>query len=208
VSKEELVDAYIDGRISRRTFVRRLVATGVSLGAALTYASVLAVESRADAKNAGKGQGGGGNDGAGGEGRGDRSVYGGHSNLRIPFERTVKNPCNGERVRISGMVLLVSNVTITKSGRFSATFHRNYSNLVGVGLDSGDEYRGGGTARSTQNGFLGSLYPATSSEREMLTLAGRGRNRFRITTHLHMTIDANGRVHAVFGKIDEVDCLG
>ena len=41
MSEEELVDAYSKGMISRRTFVRRLVAGGVSLVAAVTYADVL-----------------------------------------------------------------------------------------------------------------------------------------------------------------------
>ena len=41
MSREELAAAYADGSISRRTFIRRLVATGVSLSAAVTYATVL-----------------------------------------------------------------------------------------------------------------------------------------------------------------------
>ncbi len=41
MSREQLVDAYLRGEISRRTFVRRLVDLGVSLGAAMTYAEVM-----------------------------------------------------------------------------------------------------------------------------------------------------------------------
>ena len=40
MSREELVNAYLHGEISRRTFVRRLVATGVSMSAALGYAQM------------------------------------------------------------------------------------------------------------------------------------------------------------------------
>jgi hypothetical protein len=40
MSREELVSAYLNGEISRRTFVRRLVAAGVSLTAALSYAEI------------------------------------------------------------------------------------------------------------------------------------------------------------------------
>jgi hypothetical protein len=40
MSKEELVDAYVNGEISRRSFVRRLVAGGVSLTAAIAYAQM------------------------------------------------------------------------------------------------------------------------------------------------------------------------
>jgi hypothetical protein len=42
VSSQELVNAYVEGRISRRTLIRRLVAGGVSLGAAVSYAHLLA----------------------------------------------------------------------------------------------------------------------------------------------------------------------
>src|SRR5687768_7700181 len=44
MSQGELVGAYLEGQISRRTLVRRLVAGGVSLGAALSYAQVLKPE--------------------------------------------------------------------------------------------------------------------------------------------------------------------
>jgi len=46
ISREELVSAYIDGRLSRRAFIRRLVAAGVSVGAAASYAHLLAPEAR------------------------------------------------------------------------------------------------------------------------------------------------------------------
>lgn len=44
MSNQELVNAYTDGRISRRTLVRGLVAAGVSTGAAVSYAHLLAPE--------------------------------------------------------------------------------------------------------------------------------------------------------------------
>jgi hypothetical protein len=47
MSQQELVDAYLDGRISRRTMIRRLAATGVGLGAAVSYAHLLAPNARA-----------------------------------------------------------------------------------------------------------------------------------------------------------------
>jgi hypothetical protein len=39
--KEELVEGYVRGDITRRTFVRRLTATGVGLAAALSYAELI-----------------------------------------------------------------------------------------------------------------------------------------------------------------------
>ncbi|MBA2348515.1 MAG: hypothetical protein H0V81_09505, partial [Solirubrobacterales bacterium] len=41
MSKQELVEGYICGDVTRRTFVRRLTAMGVSLAAALSYAELL-----------------------------------------------------------------------------------------------------------------------------------------------------------------------
>lgn len=41
MSKEQLVEGYVRGDVTRRTFVRRLTATGVSLAAALSYAELL-----------------------------------------------------------------------------------------------------------------------------------------------------------------------
>lgn len=49
MSREQLVDAYLGGRISRRSFVRGLVSLGVSVGAAMTYAEVM--PARASAAN-------------------------------------------------------------------------------------------------------------------------------------------------------------
>lgn len=41
MSRKEIVTAYLDGGMSRRMFVRRLVAAGVSVGAAVSYAHLL-----------------------------------------------------------------------------------------------------------------------------------------------------------------------
>jgi hypothetical protein len=48
MSREELVVAYLDGQISRRVFVRRLMAVGVSLGAALAYSEMNAAQAHAN----------------------------------------------------------------------------------------------------------------------------------------------------------------
>lgn len=44
MSNEELVNAYAQGRVSRRTMIQGLVAAGVSTGAAVSYAHLLAPE--------------------------------------------------------------------------------------------------------------------------------------------------------------------
>src|SRR3712207_2214676 len=42
MSTEEAIRAYLGGRIDRREFIRALVAVGVTAGAAISYADVLA----------------------------------------------------------------------------------------------------------------------------------------------------------------------
>jgi hypothetical protein len=44
VSRQELVSAFLEGRISRRTLIRRLIAGGISTGAAVSYAQLLRPE--------------------------------------------------------------------------------------------------------------------------------------------------------------------
>lgn len=51
MGSEDIVGAYVEGRISRRTLVRRLMAAGVSIGAASAYAQLLASPSSAEAKH-------------------------------------------------------------------------------------------------------------------------------------------------------------
>jgi hypothetical protein len=78
VSDEELIQAYAEGRISRRFFIRRLVAAGVSFGAAMSYAQLLGpaaaaqpIQQKAFSPKAGHGgDGGPGGDGGTGGGGG------------------------------------------------------------------------------------------------------------------------------------------
>ena len=59
MSKDELVNAYLQGRVSRRMFVRGVVATGVSVTAAVAFADVLAGAVTAPPRRVGSQQYGG-----------------------------------------------------------------------------------------------------------------------------------------------------
>ena len=52
MSKEHLLTAYLRGDLGRRQFVRRLVAVGVALTAALAYAEMNTHSARAEASTA------------------------------------------------------------------------------------------------------------------------------------------------------------
>ena len=56
MSREELVSAYVEGGMSRRMFIKRLVAAGTSVGAAVSYAHLLAPEARAASGRDGDGR--------------------------------------------------------------------------------------------------------------------------------------------------------
>ena len=47
MSNEQLMTAYLDGRLGRRQLVRRLVAGGVSLTAAMAYAGITSTAAQA-----------------------------------------------------------------------------------------------------------------------------------------------------------------
>jgi plastocyanin len=49
VSRQEIVQGYLDGQLSRRVFIRRLVATGVTAASALSYATLLEADPAAAA---------------------------------------------------------------------------------------------------------------------------------------------------------------
>ena len=59
MSKDELVSAYLQGRVSRRMFVRGLIAAGVSVTAAVTYSQVLSANVTSPARRLGAQQYGG-----------------------------------------------------------------------------------------------------------------------------------------------------
>ena len=48
MSQQELITTYREGGMSRRTLIRRLVASGVSLGAAISYAHLFAPQAEAE----------------------------------------------------------------------------------------------------------------------------------------------------------------
>ena len=50
MSQQELIDTYREGGMSRRTLIRRLVASGVSLGAAIGYAHLFAPAAEAESR--------------------------------------------------------------------------------------------------------------------------------------------------------------
>ncbi|MFL6113251.1 MAG: hypothetical protein ACJ786_18110 [Catenulispora sp.] len=70
MSTDELAKEYSEGRISRRIFIRSLMATGVTAGAAVAYAQFLSPSAY------GRTSGGSGSGTTGGKGGGQSGIYG------------------------------------------------------------------------------------------------------------------------------------
>ncbi len=85
MSKEELVRAYVDGQISRRVFIRRLISAGLSVGAAFSYASLLS-PARATAQGLPPDYGDYGDDGGNGRGRGEGREPGDYADYGVSGE--------------------------------------------------------------------------------------------------------------------------
>src|SRR5437867_12764425 len=78
MSKDELTSAYSAGQISRRAFIRGLMAVGVTAGAAVAYAETLAPSAYGQHGNPGVGTTGGSGGGGFYSGGGGSTTSGGH----------------------------------------------------------------------------------------------------------------------------------
>ena len=73
-------------------------------------------------------------------------------NTRLPLDQTVADPCTGENVRLTGELHLAHKVSTDGLGVQHDAFHTNFTNVTGVGLSSGDFYRGT-SAETAQSSF-------------------------------------------------------
>jgi hypothetical protein len=120
----------------------------------------------------------------------------------------VRDPCTGERVLLRGKLHVVVNVTRTATCNLVVSYHLNYAGISGRGATSGKRYRGGGTQSFQFHVRGNNLYEGGGEmTRGHFVLNGPGKDKFRSSILTHMTVDANGRVHASIHKIASDKCL-
>lgn len=126
--------------------------------------------------------------------------------LPQPFQRVV--PCAaggaGEIVDLSGMLHVLSHTTLDASGGFRASHQSNPEGVTGIGLTTGDIYRGTGVTRRQINdeGTVGEERTVVNNFR----LIGPGPdNNFLLHQTLNVTVNANGVVTAYVSNIS-VEC--
>jgi hypothetical protein len=116
------------------------------------------------------------------------------TNLRLPLDTTLANPCTGELITFGGTIHLVIHATTTPSGDFHATVHQNLQNASGIAAESGDTFQ-------FQFGTTETLNVAAGTETTLsqnLRVVGPGPdNNFLLHQTTHLTINPNGEATAV-----------
>jgi hypothetical protein len=131
------------------------------------------------------------------------------SQTTLPVDPTpVFVPCAlggaGESVRFDGYLHSQFQSHEDGSGGFHVVYHVNPQGVSGVGLTSGETYRGTGVTQTTFHAGAGaSTYTLVID----IHYIGQGRAA-NLTVHqvFHVTANANGELTALVGGVPEVEC--
>ena len=107
-----------------------------------------------------------------------------------PFQFTIAPSCAGELIEVSGNMHTVTRVTTTPSGQTSTEFHLNLEGS-GTGLTTGNHYQFGQETTDIFNDHDSPAIEFTFVEMVRVISSGSD-NNFRLRTHIHVTINANG----------------
>ena len=113
-------------------------------------------------------------------------------NEDVPIEEALDNPCTGEEVLVSGRAHQLLRVT-ENGNTYHFGRHFNAAGVTGVGVTSGARYVVGATFNDEFTVAKG----GTQTSVQTLNVIGTGRTpNFLVRALFHVTIDANGDVHA------------
>jgi hypothetical protein len=122
----------------------------------------------------------------------------------VPFQATIVG-CSGERVRVSGQLLLISQFTEDPNGGFHDVFVLVPTHVMGVS-SSGLTYRVVGGDRSTfQVSGRGTL-TFTNTDQFMI-ISQDGEDQLLIRFTFHVTVTATGETTTVVDKFS-AKCVG
>lgn len=130
------------------------------------------------------------------------------TNIEVPFAITVFIPCAlggvGEVLAISGPLHVLITETIDAAGGTHLGLHFQPKGISGLGLVSGDKYRGTGITRQHIN--TSALPPFNFTFVNNFRMIGQGSgNNLLVHDTIHLTVNANGDVTADIVKTS-VDC--
>lgn len=120
------------------------------------------------------------------------------TNEQIPFAIVVFVPCAndgaGELVELTGTLHVLTHVTIDDQGGLHVKQHSQPQGISGVGLTTGDTYRGTGVTQTEFNATAATEQTSINNFR----IIGQGPdNNFLVHSTFHVTVNANGEVTTV-----------
>lgn len=120
------------------------------------------------------------------------------TNEQVPITVFAFVPCAndgaGELVLLTGTLHVLTHVTIDDQGGLHVKQHFQPQGLSGVGLTTGDTYRGTGVTQTEFNATAATEQTSINNFR----IIGQGRdNNFLVHSTFHVTVNANGEVTTV-----------
>ena len=122
----------------------------------------------------------------------------------VPFRTTIVG-CSGERVRVSGQLLLISHFTEDSGGGFHDVFVLVPRQVIGVSA-SGVTYRVVGGDRSTFHVSGRGTETFTNTDQFMIVSQG-GEDNLLTRFTFHVTVNANGETTTVVDRFSG-KCVG
>jgi hypothetical protein len=129
------------------------------------------------------------------------------TNVKVPLDQIVDNPCTGEQLHLTGELHMLFRFTEDANGGIHLQTHFQAQGVSGTGLVSGEQYRGVGVTRSEEYLPPGEVREFTSVNRFYLISAGPSDN-LQETATLHVTFNANGEPTAELIRPLETTCAG
>ncbi|MEA2506345.1 MAG: hypothetical protein QOH48_963 [Actinomycetota bacterium] len=132
------------------------------------------------------------------------SASAGTSRQLVNFRTTVR-ACSGERVRLSGQVLLIDNFFRGQDGRIHDNFTLVPRQVTGTSA-TGVTYHAVGGLRETFHRIRGGSLTDTFTT-QFIVVSENGDGNLLIVETLHITISANGDLTAAFDHF-QARCVG
>jgi hypothetical protein len=128
------------------------------------------------------------------------------NNDTIPFDANFFVPCAaggaGEIVALSGQLHVLIHVTVNDVGGTNIKTHFQPQGISGVGLITGDTYRGTGVTQDQESNTGATEFTAVNN----VNLIGPGPgNNLLVHQLIHITINPNGELTAVVVN-SNIDC--
>jgi hypothetical protein len=122
------------------------------------------------------------------------------TNIFLPLDFEVDNPCNGETVHVTGDIHFLVHTVETSSGMFQLHFQSQPAGVSGVGETTGLNYQFSGKNAETRNDVPAGFTDTFIANMHVIS-QGQTDNLDSHST-IHFTLNANGVVRAQVTNIN------